>query len=303
MPHNHDHAGHAHALPNSDAAFAIGLALNAGFVAVEVTCGLSAHSLSLLSDAGHNLSDVFGLLIAWGATHLSRSLPTKHRTYGWRRSSVLAALVNAIVLLIVVGGITVEATRRFAHPEPVATRTVMLVALAGVIVNGFSAWLFLGGRKRDLNLRGAFLHFGADTVVSAGVVLAALVIRATGRQWIDPAASLAIAAVITWGTWGLLREAINLSMDAVPEGIDPHSVEEYLSRLSGVTAVHDLHIWAMSTTEVALTVHLVMRELPSTDRFLQGVCEELRDRFGIGHATTQIECGDASCHQAAAHVV
>jgi cobalt-zinc-cadmium efflux system protein len=305
MTHDHDHAGQSHGPPSNNAAFAIGVVLNLGFVVAEVFYGLAAHSLALISDAGHNLSDVFCLLLAWGATYLTRSAPTKRRTYGWRRSSILAALINAIVLLVVVGGITVEAIRRFAHPETVAGGTVMAVAAAGIVINTISAWLFMAGRKSDLNLKGAFLHMAGDAVVSVGVVIAAFAIRMTGWHWLDPAVSLAIGAVIVWGTWGLLRESINLSMDAVPEGIDPHAVEDYLEGLAGVTAVHDLHIWAMSTTEVALTVHLVMEEAPRNDLLLHNVCDELRERFGIGHATTQIECGncDRPCQQAPVHVV
>ncbi|MEP6685825.1 MAG: cation diffusion facilitator family transporter, partial [Verrucomicrobiota bacterium] len=207
MTGNHDHAqrGHPHAVPNLNAAFAIGVALNAGFVIAEVIYGLAAHSLALISDAGHNLSDVFGLLIAWGATRLAKSLPTKHRTYGWRRSSILAALVNAIVLLIVVGGISAEAIRRIAHPEAVTGGTVIAVAGVGVIINTISALLFMAGRKRDLNIKGAFQHMAADAAVSLGVVLAGLTISATGWQWLDPAVSLAIGIVIISGTWGLLR--------------------------------------------------------------------------------------------------
>ena len=309
MEHDDDHSGHGHVHspgpPSNNAAFAIGVILNLGFVVAEVVYGLAAHSLALISDAGHNLSDVFGLLLAWGAMHLTKSLPTKHRTYGWRRSSILAALINAVILLIVVGGIAVEAVRRFAHPETVAGGTVMAVAAAGIVINTISAWLFMAGRKHDLNLRGAFMHMAGDAVVSVGVVIAALTIRITGWHWLDPAVSLAIGVVITLGTWGLLRESINLSMDAVPEGIDPQAVEAYFCALPGVTAVHDLHIWAMSTTEVALTVHLVIGQWPQDDRFLHDVCHELEERFGIGHATTQLECGigASECHQAPEHVV
>lgn len=296
----HDHP-HPRATKNS--AFAIGIMLNLGFVVAEVVYGLTAHSLALLSDAGHNLSDVFGLLIAWGATHLAKSIPTKHRTYGWRRSSILAALANAIVLLVVVGGISWEAIKRFAHPEPVAGGTVILVAAAGIVINTISALLFMAGRKHDLNIKGAFLHMAGDAGVSAGVVIAGFAIQATGWRWLDPAVSLGIGAVITWGTWGLLRESVNLSMDAVPEGIDPAAVESYLATLPGVSAIHDLHIWAMSTTEAALTVHLVMANPPRNDEFLHVVCEKLDERFGIRHATTQIECGDCerACQQSPTH--
>jgi cobalt-zinc-cadmium efflux system protein len=305
MRHDNDHSGHSHEPPSHNAAFAIGVVLNLGFVVVEVLYGLAAHSLALISDAGHNLSDAFCLLLAWGAMHLTRSAPTKRRTYGWRRSSILAALINAVVLLGVVGGITVEAIRRFAQPEQVAGGTVMAVAAIGIVINTATALLFMSGRKRDLNLKGAFLHMVGDAAVSFGVVIAAFAIRLTGWQWLDPAASLAIGAVIVWGTWGLLRESINLSMDAVPAGIDPEAVENYLANLAGVGAVHDLHIWAMSTTEVALTVHLVMEEQPRNDLFLHEVSDVLRDRFGIGHATMQVECGncDRDCRQAPIHVV
>jgi cobalt-zinc-cadmium efflux system protein len=237
--------------------------------------------------------------------HLTKTAPTKRRTYGWRRSSILAALINAVVLLVVVGGITVEAIRRLGNPPEVAGGTVMAVAAIGIVINTISALLFLSGRKRDLNLKGAFLHMAGDAVVSLGVVIAAFAIRLTGWHWLDPAVSLAIGAVIVWGTWGLLRESINLSMDAVPAEIDPDAVEDYLANLAGVTAVHDLHIWAMSTTEVALTVHLVMEEPPRNDLFLHDVSDVLRDRFRIGHATTQIECGNCErdCRQAPVHVV
>lgn len=277
--------------------------MNLGFVVAEVFYGLTAHSLALISDAGHNLSDVFCLLLAWGAMRLTKAAPTTRRTYGWRRSSIFAALINAVILLVVVGGITVEALRRLARPEEVAGGTVMAVAAVGIVINTISALLFMSGRKRDLNVKGAFLHMAGDAAVSAGVVLAAFAINMTGWQWLDPVASLAIGAVIVWGTWGLLRESINLSMDAVPEGIDPNAVEDYLANLEGVTTVHDLHIWAMSTTEVALTVHLVMEAAPRDDLFLNQVSDTLRDRFGIGHATTQIECGSCEhdCRQAPVH--
>jgi cobalt-zinc-cadmium efflux system protein len=304
--HDHDHGhehGHDHAPPSNNAAFAIGVTLNLGFVVAEVVYGLSANSLALLSDAGHNLSDVFGLLIAWGAVHLGKSLPTKRRTYGMRRSSILAALVNAIVLLVAVGAITLEAVTRFGHPEPIAAGTVIWVAAAGIVVNTATALLFMAGRKSDLNIRGAFLHMAGDAAISAGVVVAGFAIQATGWQWLDPAVSIVIGVLIVWGTWGLLRESVNLAMDAVPEGVDLHAVENYLAALSGVRAVHDLHIWGMSTTEAALTVHLVMSSLPTTDKFLTGVCHELREHFGVDHATIQIEHGDEECRQAPSHVV
>jgi cobalt-zinc-cadmium efflux system protein len=303
--HDHDHSGHSHEPPGNNAAFAIGVVLNLGFVVAEVFYGLAAHSLALISDAGHNLSDVFCLLLAWGALQLTKAAPTSRRTYGWRRSSIFASLLNAVILLVVVGGITVEAIRRFSEPEKVAGGTVMAVAAIGIVINGISALLFMSGRKHDLNVKGAFLHMLADAAVSAGVVVAAFAMKMTGWPWLDPLMSLVIVAVIVWGTWGLLRESINLSMDAVPEGIDPHAVENYLENLQGVTAVHDLHIWAMSTTEVALTVHLVMNEGLRSDLFLHEVSDGLRNRFGIGHATTQIEFGNCErdCRQAPVQVV
>lgn len=298
----HDH-GHAHPPSSSDRAFALGVLLNLGFVGVEIAYGIAANSLALLSDAAHNAGDVFGLLIAWGAVHLGRSLPTKRRTYGLRRSSILAALVNAVVLLVAVGGIAWEALGRIAHPEAIQPVTVIAVAAVGVLINTASALLFMAGRKEDLNVRGAFLHMATDALVSLAVVLAGIGIFATGWIWLDPAVSLAVCVPIVWGTWNLLRESLSLAMDAVPAGIDAHEVEAHLAGLPGVSAVHDLHIWGMSTTEVALTVHLVMPVPPSDDRFLGGVCGDLRHRFKIGHCTIQIEHGDYACHQAPADVV
>ena len=310
MSHNHvhgghDHHGHSHTPQGNNTAFAIVVAINSGFVVAEVVYGLAAHSLALLSDAGHNLGDVFSLLIAWGAIHISKSLPTRHRTYGLRRSSTLAALANAVILLIVVGGITWEAIGRFFHPEVVADSTVIWVAAVGIVINTASALLFLAGRKRDINIRGAFLHMAGDAVVSLGVVIIGFAIRMTNWQWLDPAISIVIGAVIVWGTWGLLRESVNLAMDAVPAGIDPHAVEAFLAVLPGVRAVHDLHIWGMSTTETALTAHLVMPRPPGDDRFLHEAGRGLRDRFGIGHFTIQIEHGDTdvTCRQEPDHVV
>jgi cobalt-zinc-cadmium efflux system protein len=298
----HGH-GHTPPRPDSNRAFAVGVVLNLAFVGVEAGYGIAANSLALLSDAAHNLSDVFGLLIAWGAIYLGNSLPTKRRTYGLRRSSILAALTNAIVLLVVVGGIAWEAIVRFGQPEGVHGGTVIWVAAIGVVINTASALLFMAGRKKDLNVQGAFLHMAADAAVSLAVVLIGLGIFVTGWNWLDPAISVVICGVIVWGTWGLLRESLDLAMDAVPAGVDPHAVEAYLAGLPGVQAVHDLHIWGMSTTEVALTVHLVMPAPPADDSFLGGVCHELHRRFEIGHATIQVERGDIACHQAPANVV
>lgn len=312
MPHDragrdhreHDH-GHAHGPPSNNMAFAVGIGLNVTFVVIEVVYGIVAQSLALLADAGHNLSDVLSLLIAWGAVYLAKASPTKHRTYGLRRSSILAALTNAIVLLVVVGGIVWEAIQRIGEPATVEGDTVMWVAAAGILVNGVSALFFMAGRKGDLNVRGAFVHLAADAAVSAGVVIAGLVIVATGWDWVDPAVSIVIAIVIVLATWGLLRESVNLAMDAVPENIDPHAVEEYLTALPGVAALHDLHIWAMSTTETALTAHLVMPTPPATDKFVVDLAHALQSRFSIGHVTVQIEHGDddLACKQEPAHVV
>jgi cobalt-zinc-cadmium efflux system protein len=302
MADGHEH-NHSHTPPSNNLMFAVGVALNFGFVAVEVFYGLAASSLALLADAVHNLSDVIGLLIAWSAFHLGKSLPTKRRTYGMRRSSILAALTNGIFLLVVVGGIVWESIGRIANPEAVQGATVIWVAAVGVVINTISALLFLAGRKKDLNINGAFLHMASDAAVSLGVVIIGFGIYATGWNWLDPAISILIGGVIVWGTWGLLRESLALAMDAVPEGIDAQAVEAYLAALPGVAAVHDLHIWGMSTTEVALTVHLVMPEPPADDKLLGDVCHELRRRFAIGHVTIQIEHGDIPCHQAPAQVV
>lgn len=273
-------------------AFAIGIALNLGYVAIEGGYGVVSNSMALIADAGHNLSDVFGLGIAWGAAIASKRLPTKRFTYGLRGSSILAALLNAIILLIAVGAIGWEAIRRFSSPAPVAGQTVMIVAGIGIFVNAITAWLFSSGRKGDLNIRGAFLHMAADAAVSLAVVIAGLVIIYTGWMWLDPLASLGIVAVIVWGTWGLLRESIAMALDAVPEGIDRDTVATHLSGLPGVTSVHDLHIWGVSTTETALTVHLVRAAGDLDDRFLAEVRRDLRERFSINHCAIQLEAGD-----------
>jgi cobalt-zinc-cadmium efflux system protein len=294
----HGGHGHSHGPPDFGRAFAIGIALNLLFVGIEAFYGWLSNSLSLLADAGHNLSDVLGLVLAWIATVLARRVPTARRTYGLRRSSILASLGNALLLMAAVIGICWEAVLRLRHPEPIASDTVMLVAGAGILINGLTAWLFASGSKGDLNVRGAFLHMAADAAVSAGVVLAALAMRYTGWLWLDPVTSLAIALVITIGTWGLLRDSIDLSLDAVPRHIDPSAVEAYLASLPGVRAAHDLHIWAMSTTEVALTVHLVKPDAVVDDALLSQIGGELARRFGIGHATVQLELGDGACGQA-----
>ena len=259
------------------------------FVVAELIAGFFAGSLALLADAGHNASDVVGLLLAWGAAALGKTKPSPRWTYGLRRSSVLAALANAILLLIAVGAIGWEAIKRLLTPEQVGGGVVMIVAAIGIAVNTGTALLFLSGRKRDINIQGAFLHMAADAAVSLGVLIGGFLIRMTGWPWIDPAISLAIVVAITWSTWGLLRKSVALAMDAVPANIDPLAVRSFLAGLPGVAAVHDLHIWAMSTTETALTAHLVKPDLTDDDEFLNHISRQLHDRFGVEHVTIQIE--------------
>ncbi|HEY7751575.1 MAG TPA: cation diffusion facilitator family transporter, partial [Ignavibacteriaceae bacterium] len=244
---------------------------------------------ALIADAGHNFSDVLGLLLAWGAAYLASTSPTHQRTYGFRKSTILAALFNAILLMIAVGAITIEAVRKLIYPEEVHGETMMIVAAIGVVINAITAMLFMKGRKEDLNIKGAFLHMAADAGVSFGVVIAGLLIMIFGWLWIDPAISIVIVLAIVFGTWGLLKESFQLSMDAVPKGIELKQVENFLRTLSGVKEVHDLHIWAMSTTENALTVHLVIPDDNKDDFFLKKICGELHSRFGIEHSTIQIE--------------
>jgi cobalt-zinc-cadmium efflux system protein len=293
MSHSHDHHHDHHHPPNYTRAFAVGVGLNLSFVALEFGFGLWSHSIALMADAGHNLSDVLGLLLAWAAAYASVVGPNERRTYGLRRTSILAALVNALVLLVVTGGITWEAVRRFANPAPAMGTTMMVVAAVGVVVNGATAFLFFAGRHRDLNLRGAFLHMAADAAVSLGVVVSGALIQWKGWTWVDPVASLLIVAAILYSTWGLLFESVNLALDAVPKEIDPVLVRDYLKSLPGISDVHDLHIWGMSTTETALTVHLVKPDGQIDDTFLADVEHTLHDRFGIMHSTIQLEQGDA----------
>lgn len=292
-----DHS-HQHDLPTAErlgAAFAIGVTLNVIYVVAQVLYGISAHSLALLADAGHNFSDVLGLLLAWCAIYLGKTRATPRRTYGLGRSSILAALANAILLLIAVGGITWEAIRRFSDPGEVAGKTVMIVAALGIVINGVTALLFVRGQGSDLNIKAAFLHMASDAAVSAGVVIAGLIIIATGWHWVDPVTSLAINAVIVWGTWGLLRHSLGMALDLVPANVDPNAVRSYLERLNGVTAVHDLHIWPLSTTRIALTVHLEMPDGSGSDEFLHRVCEHLQRNFGIEHSTIQVERNAEAC--------
>jgi cobalt-zinc-cadmium efflux system protein len=300
----HGHIGHSHAPANFGRAFAIGIALNAAFVLIEAAYGFVSNSTALLADAGHNLSDVLGLLVAWIAAVLSQRPPTPRLTYGLRNSSILAALLNAILLLIASGAILLEAIQRLIHPEPIASLTVIVVAAIGIAVNGITALLFASGRKTDLNIRGAYLHMVADAAVSLGVVLSAFAIMTTDWLWIDPAMSLVIVAVIVWGTWSLLRESTAMSLAAVPSGIDPAAVRALLSGRPGVASIHDLHIWPLSTTETALTAHLVMPAGNPGDVFLTETCRTLQERFNIGHATLQIETSaDIHCTLAPDHVV
>lgn len=290
--------GHSHAPASFGTAFAVGITLNLGFVILEAAYGVFAHSLALIADAGHNLGDVLSLLLAWGATFLARTAPTERRTYGLRSSSILAALFNAIFLLIAVGAITWEAIRRFGDPMTVEPRTVIWVSMIGIAVNTVTALMFMSGRKRDLNIRAAFLHMAADAGVSLGVVVAGFLILATGLAWIDPVISLVIAAVITWGTWDLLRDSVNLALHAVPQGIEVAEVRRYLSSLPHVTEVHDLHVWPMSTTETALTAHLV-RDVDDCDcALLDQAARDLHRKFEIQHATLQFETVDHRCHLA-----
>ena len=295
-PHNHDpHGGHAHhhhpapPVGGGSAVFALAVGLNLAFVAAEVAAGLIGGSMALLADAGHNLSDVLSLVLAWVASVLSARPPSERFTYGLKSSSILAAIANAALLWVAIGGILVETIRRFGDPAPVAGGTVVAVAAIGIAVNALSALLFVRGSKGDLNLRAAFVHLMADAAVSAGVVVAGLLILRTGLTWIDPAASLVVTAVIAWSSWGLMRDSVRLGMLGVPEGIDIAEVRRFLSAQPGVTGVHDLHVWPMSTTESALTAHLLIPGAYPGDAFLHAVADELEHRFGIGHPTLQIE--------------
>lgn len=293
--HVHDH-GHDHGPSSHGRAFAIGVILNTAFVVVEAVFGFISGSMALVADAGHNLSDVLGLVIAWGASTLAARPPSARFTYGFKSSSILAALANAALLLVALGAITVESLRRLLEPEPVAGGTVVAVALVGIAVNTATALLFARGRHHDLNLRGAFLHMAGDAAVSAGVVIAGLLTLRTGALWIDPVTSLVIVAFIAWGTWGLLKDAVQLGLAGVPPRIDESAVRAFLAGQPGVSTVHDLHIWAMSTTETALTAHLVMTAGYPGDHFLHELAHELAHDFGIGHATLQVETSaDPAC--------
>lgn len=290
--HLRDHGtSHTHAPADFGRAFLIGIVLNTGFVVFEATYGVLSNSMALIADAGHNLSDVLGLLAAWIAATLSRRPATARHSYGLGGSSILAALTNAVLLLVAVGVIAWEAVWRLIEPVPVASGTVVAVAAVGTAVNGATAMMFARGRKADLNVRGAYLHMMADAGISAGVVVAGLLIGLTGRDWIDPATSLLVVAIILRSTWGLLREAVGMSLASVPPGIDPAAVERHLLALPGVASIHDLHVWPVSTTHTALTVHLVMPGGCPGDPFLEAAAAGITHDFGIAHATFQIETG------------
>lgn len=286
--HSHG-SGHAHAPASFGSAFAIGIALNTGFVVVEAAYGIISNSVALLADAGHNLSDVLGLAVAWLASILVKRAPSPRFTYGLRGSSILAALFNAVFLLVAVGAIAWEAIQRFGSPEPIAGKTVMIIATIGILINGITAWLFASGAKDDINLRGAFLHMASDALVSAGVVVAGFIILMTNWLWLDPLMSLVISAIIIWGTWGLLRDSLAMSMAAVPSHIDPIKVRDFLKSQSGVASIHDLHIWPMSTTEIAMTCHLVIPNGHPGDEFIHHLAQDLAEKFKINHPTIQIE--------------
>lgn len=282
--HSHDHAP-----KDFGRAFAIGIALNVGFVLIETVFGFAANSMSLLADAGHNLSDVLGLVVAWAGAVMVKRAASPRFTYGLKKAPILAALANSLFLLIAVGAIGAEAIRRLFHPAATQGGTVMIVAGIGIVINGATAFLFARGREHDINIRGAYLHMASDAAVSAAVVLAGLVILWTGQRWVDPVMSLAVAIVILWSSIGLLKESVWMSLAGVPSGIDVDVVEAELAALDGVATVHDLHVWPLSTTETALTAHLVVPWVEPTDRLLKAAREMLHDRFGIEHCTLQVE--------------
>jgi len=293
--HTHDHHGHHHA-PHGNA-FVIGILLNSAFVIAEIIYGITANSLALLADAGHNAGDVLGLCMAWGATLLAKRRASERFTYGLQSASILAALANSLILMVAIGGVAWEAIQRLNSPEAPAAYTVMAVAAIGAVVNGLTAWLFHGGHH-DLNIRSAFVHMVADAAISLGVVISGALILKTGWLWLDPAMSLAIIVVIMFGTWQLLKQSVSLALHAVPASVDAAKVKAFLGGLKGVREVHDLHIWGMSTTDIALSAHLIMPEGHPGDAFIHEITHELEDFFHIGHATLQIEVGDldSACH-------
>ncbi|RKE34680.1 cobalt-zinc-cadmium efflux system protein [Paraburkholderia sp. BL23I1N1] len=297
----HSHAGHSRAyapVAGHGRAFAIAVALNIAIVVIQAVYGVIAHSTALLADAGHNLSDVLGLLLAWGAAWLAMRRPSARYTFGYGSSSILASLANAALLLFACGVIVAEAIGRLMNPAPVAGMVVFVVAAVGVVVNGFSAWLFMRGQKEDLNIRGAFLHMAADAGISATVAISGLVILYTNWTWLDPVMSLLVVAVVVYGTWGLLRDSVRMALDAVPPGVDPQPIRDYLAGQPGVTDVHDLHVWALSTTGNALSAHLVMPAGHPGDESIDGIVVTLRERFSMQHATLQVDLGTTE-HQCA----
>jgi len=289
---DHHHHGHSHGPTSYNQAFAIGIALNVGFVLVEAFFGWRAHSLALLADAGHNLSDVLGLILAWAGLWVARFRPDERHTYGWQRASIMAALVNALILLVAMGSMAWEAVHRFSSPAPIQGQTVILVAAAGVLVNGVTAWLFMSGGRSDLNIRGAFLHMAGDALVSLGVVVAGALYLWTGWLWLDPLMSIVIALLVVFGTWSLFSQSLHLAFDGVPASVDLVAVKACLAGFKGVAEVHDLHIWAIGASETAMTVHLLMPDGHPGDAFFDEVNEALHHRFDIEHATIQIELGD-----------
>jgi cobalt-zinc-cadmium efflux system protein len=292
MEHEHHHH-HDHAPQGRGRAFSVGIALNLGFVVVEVVFGALSHSVALLADAGHNFGDVLGLGLAWGASALATLKPSARRTFGFRRTTIVASVANALILLFVTGGLTWESIRRLVSPEPAQGKTMIVVALVGAVINGASALLFMANSKSDLNLRSAFVHLASDAVLALGVAVAGAVIVFTGWLWLDPAVSIVLALAILGGTWSLMRQSLNLMLDAVPATIDPEAVKTFLGALAGVREVHDLHIWAMSTTETALTAHLVMPGNSCKPTFIADVCEKLHAKFDIDHSTLQIDHAEA----------
>ncbi|SEO41471.1 cobalt-zinc-cadmium efflux system protein [Duganella sp. CF517] len=303
--HSHGHGHHHHGDPNTmGRAFAIAIVLNLVFVGVEFFYGFLANSTALMADAGHNLSDVLGLMLAWGAAILAKRLPNQRYTYGLRSTSMLAALFNAMLLMVACGGIAFEAVQQLMHPDPVAGLTVSVVAGVGILVNGFSAWLFMAGSKDDINIRGAYLHMAADAAISLGVLVAGVIVRYSGWNWVDPAVSMVIVAIIVYSTWSLLRQSLRLMLAAVPDNVDRGEIEQFLRGRPGVTEVHDLHIWAMSTTETALTAQLVTPAGYPGDVAVDDITRQLREDFSIQHSTLQVRLGTTvheCCLQEPAH--